>query len=471
MIALLLLLTVMHAYPQFYACYLLKSIQTPTSTSTYIGSTPNPLRRIRQHNGEITQGAWKTSRKRPWVMQLLVHGFPSKQAALQFEWAWQHPHISRHIKDKASKGRSLAQHVKNLHTMVANHPYDVQPLRVVLFTDTAQKLWSKLPTTSVESSVVPGGPSALDILSKAYSAKMQSNNCTSCLIKIPKDPLAAAVCPKCGAPSHLDCLASRFLLNEGSGSQRMIPRGGNCLQCKQYTLWGDIVKSMFNRAGSTTVIDDDDQEGGMSAEEEELDDKIETTPTKRKRRSLKSPELMSPPSPAKKGRVGKTATPVERPKKATKAVIGNLQTLPKQRGRPPKTKPASSSEGETFDFGGIDSNPELSDSDVDMAPPLTKPRSKTTATTRATTISKPRGRPPRKTKAKVGEQSSSGEELDFGGIDSNPELDDSDVGECPPVRRTSGKSSTRRLFRIVGSTDTLADRMSVLTVSSPEDTA
>lgn len=69
----------------------------------------------RQHNGEITAGAWKTKRNRPWIMQMLVHGFPSRLAALQFEWAWQHPHISRHLRDES--GNAMFARAK---TMKAN---------------------------------------------------------------------------------------------------------------------------------------------------------------------------------------------------------------------------------------------------------------------------------------------------------------------------------------------------------------
>lgn len=71
--------------PVFYVCYLLRS--SIRHASLYIGSTPDPARRLAQHNGATKGGAKRTARGnlRPWEMVILVEGFMSRVGALQFE--------------------------------------------------------------------------------------------------------------------------------------------------------------------------------------------------------------------------------------------------------------------------------------------------------------------------------------------------------------------------------------------------
>ena len=78
-----------------FFCYLIKSQNDKYLNDTYIGFTDNPLTRIRQHNGIIKGGAKKTSKKRPWVLVLVISNFPNKILALKFEWAWQNPFVSK----------------------------------------------------------------------------------------------------------------------------------------------------------------------------------------------------------------------------------------------------------------------------------------------------------------------------------------------------------------------------------------
>ncbi len=62
-----------------------------SSGATYAGVSPDPIKRLRMHNGEIKGGAKYTLSKGPgWVHICLIKGFPTKQNAMQFEWAIKH---------------------------------------------------------------------------------------------------------------------------------------------------------------------------------------------------------------------------------------------------------------------------------------------------------------------------------------------------------------------------------------------
>jgi predicted GIY-YIG superfamily endonuclease len=65
-------------------CYILKNIH---NGRTYNGSTNNPVRRLRQHNGEISGGAKATSRtKGGWIYIMLLSGFSDHINTLSCEW-------------------------------------------------------------------------------------------------------------------------------------------------------------------------------------------------------------------------------------------------------------------------------------------------------------------------------------------------------------------------------------------------
>jgi predicted GIY-YIG superfamily endonuclease len=83
-----------------YLCYLIYSVNTG---KIYVGSTNNIHRRLRQHN-DTKAGAKYTKKYRPWTLAAVVRGFKSQTESLRFEWAWQHPHRSKHLKPHREQG-------------------------------------------------------------------------------------------------------------------------------------------------------------------------------------------------------------------------------------------------------------------------------------------------------------------------------------------------------------------------------
>lgn len=78
------------ALPSNYLCYCLYN---DSNNKTYIGSTNNLSRRLRQHNGEIVGGAKYTTAQQVTWKHLFYISSPhfDHRTALSFEWHLKHP--------------------------------------------------------------------------------------------------------------------------------------------------------------------------------------------------------------------------------------------------------------------------------------------------------------------------------------------------------------------------------------------
>ncbi|KAJ1622518.1 hypothetical protein T492DRAFT_600437, partial [Pavlovales sp. CCMP2436] len=194
--------------PKTYSCYLLRSLHGMARGCVYIGFTVNPLRRLRQHNGEIKGGARKTSRFKPWEVVLVVHGFSNKIIALQFEYAWQHPERSRLLRE------GFREHLHRRR---------------------AAQLEAKLVVLSLALNTPPFSAQSLGahpVPAVGESAPLPCALCASAIVR-------SAIACRCGLRSHPSCLALRFLpANDAS----VIPSGGLCPRCSAHVLWPDLVR-------------------------------------------------------------------------------------------------------------------------------------------------------------------------------------------------------------------------------------
>lgn len=79
--------------------------------STYAGVSPDPVRRLKKHNKEISGGAKYTlSKGNGWEHVCLISGFHTKIQAMQFEWA------VKHVPPRDSGG--LINRIKKLYVVL-----------------------------------------------------------------------------------------------------------------------------------------------------------------------------------------------------------------------------------------------------------------------------------------------------------------------------------------------------------------
>ncbi|KAI2465230.1 hypothetical protein F4781DRAFT_36233 [Annulohypoxylon bovei var. microspora] len=295
--------------PSLYTVYILRS--TVRNSSLYIGSTPNPPRRLKQHNGQAKGGAARTSRNtlRPWEMVGLVSGFPGMVAALKFEWALTNPHTSLHIPSSsrisASAGRKRNGHPKrprhtltsilsNVHLLLRVPSFARWPLNVHFFAPEVYEAWKKwcdaedeplrktIPIlTDFDSSrsnlketegshdenesEKPWGVHALPLdyaPMKDYVTKTKSiydfereGDCVVCKGHLEPGEGLYATCSNtgCEGTGHVSCWSRHILGKEDD--EDIIPISGHCPQCKGQVQWIDLMKEMSLRVRGAKEVE------------------------------------------------------------------------------------------------------------------------------------------------------------------------------------------------------------------------
>jgi len=240
----------------FFGVYLLYCTNPKYKGRTYIGKTTDPNRRIFQHNhGTVAGGAWKTSNKGPWDMVLVVHGFPNDISALRFEWAWQHPTVSRRLNSlnkKKSSEKKFDYELRLLACMLRMGPWDRLPLTVQWILPQYQKpfptelqpplhmpiclgpIKSTKPPAKKKEKLNLGGEAGDEEKLKQDEELL----CNLCFQPATISQRLICLYPRCEAVSHTLCLGEHFV----SGSEELLPVRGCCPTCEGEELWGDLIK-------------------------------------------------------------------------------------------------------------------------------------------------------------------------------------------------------------------------------------
>ncbi|KAL9424351.1 hypothetical protein AB3S75_036270 [Citrus x aurantiifolia] len=90
-----------------WSVYLIISTNPPIKT--YVGTTTNFPRRLKQHNGELRGGAKASQAGRPWISACIIQGFHDQSDACEFESKWKC--ISRRLPRKMKKSEDSSLHL------------------------------------------------------------------------------------------------------------------------------------------------------------------------------------------------------------------------------------------------------------------------------------------------------------------------------------------------------------------------
>ncbi|KAG4974643.1 hypothetical protein AAZX31_11G186900 [Glycine max] len=272
----------------FFACYLLTSLSPRFKGHTYIGFTVNPRRRIRQHNGEIGCGAWRTKKRRPWEMVLCIYGFPTNVSALQFEWAWQHPVESLAVRKAAVEFKSLsgiANKIKLAYTMLTLPSWQSMNITVNFFSTKYMKHCAGCPSLPVHMKTKFGSLDELPCYNKGIDGLSENeddtidevqfddnNISTSGSVPDVSDDLVTPDSPQ--NPNDGDKISEAFEWNKESEA-REPPLGNSFASQEQSQLFSSTTPLTMKSSSTTSlqraeIIEEDDFMSVMNKSDADL---------------------------------------------------------------------------------------------------------------------------------------------------------------------------------------------------------
>lgn len=250
---------------RFFGCYLLlsESSDAPKGKS-YIGFTVDPVRRLRQHNGELSRGgAKRTKAHRPWRMVCIVHGFRTQVQGLQFEWAWQHPLLCRTVRSQvmaanisgcklSSRGRQrecrLESCLRVLEAMLSSPTWSRMPICITFFDDSQRSQFRLNRDSNVTSDYCESISVFSDLKlndSRAHPFRLCESSCSVCNSVLEGPECRVVSCPGCGSFFHARCGAGCFKPSGGKLRDLIPSKGGECPVCLKSVDWVDFVRSAF----------------------------------------------------------------------------------------------------------------------------------------------------------------------------------------------------------------------------------
>lgn len=297
---------------------MIKSI--PNKNKTYIGYTSDIKQRLRKHNLECKGGAKKTSKDAPWKLLMVVKGFLSGTTARQFEFAWQHPKQTRHIREnnqcktfRHGATRSMKQSVTILKSLLSekNALTKLCRLRLIFIDKEATDLWNKLDNIEPLPYVKLDGRYVLDedeFLLHEHSRRSESYILKNMMIRLSHPPVctickdlvevgeAGTVCENenstnpddrsTSSVAHLKCLRLKILKNTTAYSMLStnplemhqcwkIPACGNEHRWSDIILHGGIMERVVVKSNDELdLLLEDDPSGDSNQDLNEEDDSL-----------------------------------------------------------------------------------------------------------------------------------------------------------------------------------------------------